>query len=47
MKFVQPFFDNFCDNFLSYTHIMFLRSLSIVLVFVTIPHFLYTSIIIP
>jgi len=40
MIFVQPLFDNFCDNFHSHTHIMFLLSLSIVLVFVPIPLFL-------
>jgi len=33
-------FDNFFDNFLFRTHIMFLLSLYIVLVFVLIPHFL-------
>jgi len=40
MIFEQPFFDNFCDNFLTHTHIMFLLSLSIALVFVPTPHFL-------
>ena len=40
MIFVQPLCDNFCNNFLSHTHIMFLLSLSIVLVSVPIPTFL-------
>jgi len=33
-------FYNFCDNFFSHTHIIFLLSLSIVLVFVSMLHFL-------
>jgi len=40
MIFEQPFYDNFCDNFLSHTHIVFLLSLSIALVFVPILIFL-------
>ena len=46
MIFVQPFFNNFYDKFLSHIHIMFLfflslsLSLSIVLVFVSMPLFL-------
>jgi len=39
MIFVQPFFDNFCDKFLSHTQIMFLLSLFIALDFVSISHF--------
>jgi len=41
MIFEQPIFDNFCDNFLSQTHILLLLSLSIALIFVTLPIFLY------
>jgi len=40
MIFEQLFFNNFCDNFLSHTHFMFLLSHSIALVFVSISHFL-------
>jgi len=47
MIFVQPLFDNFCDNFLSHTHIMFLLSLSIALVFVPIPLFLCKIMVVP
>jgi len=35
------FFDNFYNNFLSYTHIMFLFSFIIVLIFVSISLFLF------
>jgi hypothetical protein len=41
MIFEQPFFDNFYDNFLSHTHIMFLLFLSNALVSVPILIFLY------
>jgi len=41
--FEQPFFNNFCNNFRSHTHIMFLLFLSIALVFVSIPRFLCKS----
>ena len=40
-------FDNFCDNFLSHTHIMFLLFLSIALVFVPIPLFLCKIMVVP
>ena len=40
MIFEQPLCNNFCDNFLFYTHILFLLFLSIVLVFVSIFTFL-------
>jgi len=36
MIFVQLFFDNFCDNFFSHIHIMFLLSFSVALVFISI-----------
>ena len=36
MIFVQPFYNNFDDNFLSHTHIIFLLSLPITLTFVLI-----------
>jgi len=41
MIFVQLFFNNFCDNFFSHTHIMVLLSHSIVLIYVSIYTFLY------
>ena len=44
--FVQLFFDNYCDNFLSHTHIMFLLFLSITFVFVSIPLFLCKSLVV-
>jgi len=40
MIFVQPFLTNFCDNFLSHTHIIFLLSHSIALVSMSISTFL-------
>jgi len=40
MIFEQPIFDNFCHNFLSQTHILFLFFFSIALVFVPLPKFL-------
>jgi len=40
------FFDKFCNNFLSHTHIIFLLSLSIALVFVSIPYFLCKSMVV-
>ena len=40
MIFEQPFFDNFCDNFLFHTYIVFLLSLSIALVFVPLSKFI-------
>jgi len=45
MIFKQPFLTTFVTTF-SLTHITFLFSLSIVLVFVPIPHFLYKILII-
>ena len=39
MIFVQPFYDNFCDNFISHTHIKYLFYLSITLIFVSISTF--------
>ena len=44
---VQPFRNNFCDNFLSHTHIMFLLSLSIALVSVSIPTFVCKFMVVP
>jgi len=41
MIFQQPFFENFCNNCLSLTHIVLLLSLSIALIFVPLPKFLY------
>jgi len=46
MIFEQPFFDNFCNNFLSHTYIMVLLSLSIALIFVSISHFVCKILII-
>ena len=40
MIFIQLICDNFCDNFIFYTYIIFLPSLSIVLLFVLIFVFL-------
>jgi len=40
MIFIQPLFDNVCDNLISHIYIMFLLFLSIVLIFVLIPFFL-------
>jgi hypothetical protein len=40
MVFEQPFFDNFCDNFLFHTHTVFLFYLSVALIFVSLPKFL-------
>jgi len=40
MIFVHSYFDDFYDKLLSNTHIIFLLSLSIALVFVPIPYFL-------
>jgi len=47
MIFEQQLFDNFCDNFLSHTHIMFLLSLSNVLVFVSIHLFICKPMVVP
>jgi hypothetical protein len=47
MIFVQSLFDNFCDNFHSHTHIMFLLSHSTALVFVPIPLFLCKIMVVP
>jgi len=41
MIFEQSIYDNFCDSFLSHTHIILLLSLSVVLFCVSIPTFLY------
>jgi len=38
MILVQQFFNNFCDDFLFYIHILFLLSFFIALMFVSIPH---------
>jgi hypothetical protein len=48
MIFVQPFFHNFCDTFFSssHIHIMFLLSLSVALVFVSILFFLCKIIVV-
>jgi hypothetical protein len=40
MIFWQPFCENLCDNFISHTHIIFLLSLSIALVSVSLSTFL-------
>ena len=47
MIFVHPLFDNFCYNNLFHTHIMFLLSLSIALVFVSILIFLCKIMVVP
>jgi len=43
MILVQQFFNNFCDDFLFYIHILFLLSFFIALMFVSIPLFLCKS----
>ena len=40
MMLIQPFSNNFYDNFLSHIHIIFLLSLSITLIFMSILTFL-------
>jgi len=46
MIFWQPFCDNLCDNFISHTHIIFLLSLSITLVSVSLSNFLYKLVVV-
>jgi len=40
------FVQQFIDNFLFYTHVIFLFSLSIALISVSIPYFLYKSMVV-
>ena len=46
MIFIHLFYNNFCGNFLSHTHIIFLLSLSIVLVFVSVHTFLCKNMVV-
>jgi len=46
MIYVQPFSNNFFDNFLSHIHIIFLFFFSITLIFVSIHTFLYKNIVV-